>query len=100
MRLESGVVDQEFDGDALARRRHPLAVAQHEARLLQDRARLAQQRTVLPRAVGYRRHEWLAEHFLRDFPAELLEHGDLLRTGLAHGLHVGVLEQPLRALVA
>src|SRR5262249_59761065 len=99
VRLESRLAGQELDGDALALRRHPRAVAQHVAGLLQDRARLAQQRTVVAGAVGDRRQERLAEHFLWDLPAKRLEHGELLRTGFALGLHVGVLEQRLGALV-
>src|SRR5207302_2791746 len=73
VRLKGRLVDQELDIDALARRADALAVLDGEACLLKQLRSLAQERAVLARAVGHRRHEWLAEHLVRDVAAERLQ---------------------------
>ena len=60
---------------------------------------LAQQRAVLARAVGDRRHEGFAEHFVRDLAAERLEQRQFLGAGLPSAIMVGILEHRMRALV-
>src|SRR5439155_11057309 len=64
VRLEPGLVDQEFDVVRLAARFDPLAALYRQAGLLHTLVRLSHHAANMSGSVGDRRHEGLAEYFL------------------------------------
>ena len=81
------------------RRVHPLAVLDDQPGILKQLGCFAQQHPVLPRAVGDRRHERLAEHLVGHLAAVGLQQGYLLRARLAFGHQVGVLEHRMGTFI-
>src|SRR6185437_172881 len=79
MRLERRFIEQEFDAEHLAFRRHPLAVLAVKASLFEQMDGPAQQLAILTRSVGHWRHERHAEHLVRYLAAERLEQRHFLR---------------------
>src|SRR5713226_8063315 len=99
MRLRYWIIDQEFDTDRFALRRHALAVLDDVSSLLHQRTRLAQQSAILARSVGNRRHERLSEHLVSDLATERFEQGDFLYSWPADCHHVGILENGMSSLI-
>src|SRR6266404_1278076 len=93
MGLERGFVEQKFNPEGFALRRHPLAVLHHAACFLKQLHRLAQQRPILPRPIRHRRHERLTEHLIRHLAAEWLKQCDLFRQRGSDRHHIRILER-------
>src|SRR5262249_41592843 len=99
MRLEPGLVDEEFDRHLLTACVHALAALHRKAGLLQQLIGAAKQGSVLTGAVGDGRHERLAEDFLRQRVAERLEQGEFFGARFAGRHHVRILEHRMGALI-
>jgi len=73
MRLESGLIEQEFDFDRMAVRHRTFAVDQFESGLIEKLGSFPQPAAVLPRTIGNRRHIRFTKNLVRYLAAERLK---------------------------